>query len=463
MDRVRETLHQIKKTISKYGMVAPGDRIVVAVSGGPDSVCLLDILLQMKDELGVDLMVAHFDHGLRPEEDESETAFVRDLATTLNLAFQTEKASSLAVEDGRSLEEKAREARYSFLERVREKQDAQKIALGHNLNDQAETVIMRLLRGSGSSGLSGMPPVRDNKIIRPLIDLKREEIEAYLDERNLTYVTDSSNLATHYLRNKIRLELLPVMLDYQPRLIERLGGMADILRGENEYLEFLAKEWIRREADREDETWIVALPSLMELPEPFRNRIIRRLLGGAAKNLRRFDQGHIQSVDELARSNKPQGSLDLPNKLRVRKIYDRLVFSVAPAKEEHNYEYTMEGPGSLFLKEVKCSIAIESLGEGFDLPLEKSSDTAYLDAAKVRFPLTVRNIRPGDRFVPSGMSGHKKVKDFFIDLKLPSDKRASIPILTRQDSIIWICSHRIDDRYKAVPGTKKILKATISR
>jgi len=185
-------------------MIRNGDRIIVAVSGGPDSICLLNILTDMMHELDITLIAAHFEHGLRPMEDPCETALVKEYAYSRNLPFETEKASGINSHSS-SLEEKARNLRYSFLERVRSKYNAQKIAMGHNLNDQAETVLMRLLRGSGMTGLSGIPPVRDNTIIRPLIDTLREDVIEYLEQKSLKYAVDSSNNNTRFTRNRIRL------------------------------------------------------------------------------------------------------------------------------------------------------------------------------------------------------------------------------------------------------------------
>jgi tRNA(Ile)-lysidine synthase len=175
---INKTLIKVRHTITKYHMIEDGDRVVVAVSGGPDSVCLLDILQALQDELKIELIVAHFDHGLRPGEDEAESAFVKSLAMALNLQFEVKKADPGMDPRGASLEEKARNARYQFLEAVKKAFSAQKIAIGHHLNDQAETVLLRLLRGSGPSGLAGIPPCRENKIIRPLIEITRGEIDS---------------------------------------------------------------------------------------------------------------------------------------------------------------------------------------------------------------------------------------------------------------------------------------------
>jgi tRNA(Ile)-lysidine synthase len=463
MDPVKLTINKVKKTVSRYGMIDPGDLVLVAVSGGPDSVCLLDILHELKDEWGLKLVVAHYNHGLRQAEDESETQFVHRLAASMNLPFKTEKASIFVEGSTASLEERARNSRYEFLERLKHGLHVQKIAVGHNLNDQAETVLMRLLRGSGPSGLSGIPPCRDDTIIRPLIEIKREEIESYLKARKLTYVIDSSNLDTRYLRNKIRLELLPLLLEDQPRLIEHLGKLAFILREDNNYLDEEAEQWVGREAERRNNGNIfIPLSSFIKLSQAVRSRVIRNVFMKICKSLRRIDFSHIQSVHALALGKKPQGLLDLPNGLRVKRIYDGLVFTLEVEQKPCDFFYPLEGSGTFHLEKIGRSLTLTELEGGVDLDLGHSTQTAYLDAAKLRYPLVARNFRPGDKFVPLGMTGHKKIKNFFMDLKIPSHLRAMIPILTDQDTPVWICGYRIDDRFKVTPETKTILKVTIT-
>ena len=444
-------------------MIDPGDLVIVAVSGGPDSVCLLHLLHELKDFLKIDLVVAHYDHGLRPEEDEHETQFVRRLAESMNLRFESEKAHSLNGGGAATNEEKARDARYAFLEKVMDKLQAQKIAVGHNLNDQAETVIMRFLRGSGPSGLAGIPPFREQKIIRPLIEIKREQILSYLTSRELSYVLDSSNLETKYLRNNIRLNLMPLLLTYQPRLIEHLGQLADTLRNDSEYLEQQAEDWVGREAElRSDGEVVIPISPFIRSPQPLRNRITRQILKKVKKNLRRIDRVHILDVYRLAKGPKPQSALRLPGGIGVKKIYDKLLFSTVLEEKTGPFYYRLNGPGTTYIREIDRSISLDEL-ENRGVPSgEDSPWISYFDAAKLSYPLIIRNVEPGDRFVPLGMTGHKKVKDFFIDLKIPSEMRRSTPLLLSKDKPIWICGYRVDERFKVTPDTKKILKATMA-
>ena len=461
MDAVKDTIKKIKDTILLYRMVDPGDTVIVAVSGGPDSICLLDVLDALSRELEIGLVVAHYNHGLREEEDEAETRLVQDIAESMKLPFETGKADHLRHQDS-SVEERARDARYAFLEGVRENHVARKIALGHNHNDQAETVLMRLLRGSGPPGLAGIPPVRDNKIIRPLIEVKREEIMDYLKARRLPYAFDSSNKDTRYLRNRIRLELLPMLQDYQPQIIDRLCRLSNIIREEDLFMESMASDWIDREAERDAEGNIsVLLSSFINLTEPLRNRVVRHILKKIGGNLRQIGYDHIQSVLELVEGRNPQSMIDLPNGLKVRKVYGRLEFISGPGKTFHEYSYVIEGAGTFYLEAIDRTILFEEVDIGGDTFKESSGYTVQLDADKVRYPLIVRNFRPGDRFIPLGMKGHKKVKDLFIDLKIPSEIRALTPIVTTQNNLVWICDYRIDDRFKVTPMTERILKVTI--
>ena len=462
MDPIKDIIKKVRETILRYGMTNQGEKIIVAVSGGPDSICLLDILNLLSDELKIILVVAHYNHGLREAEDDSETQLVKDLAERIKIPFVSEKSSHLK-SGSPSIEEKAREARYDFLERIREDYDAQKIAVGHTLADQAETIIMRLLRGSGPSGLAGIPPVRDNRIIRPLIEIKREEIMAYLDARGLTYALDSSNKDKKYLRNRIRFELMPMMLEYQPRLIENLKNLSNILRDEGLFMELLAKDWIEKEAKREAKGHIsVPISSFIGLPMPLRNRVTRCILKEISGHLRRIEYDHILSVSELADSDKPQTMLDLPNGITIRKVYDRLVFMSGTRRAFQGFHYSINGPGSFHIEAIDRTIILDKIRGGINDVNVASAFEAYLDAEKIKYPMILRNSRPGDKFIPLGMNGHKKVKDFFIDLKVPSEIRAATPILTSEDRIAWVCGFRIAEDFKVTLQTKKIVRVTIS-
>lgn len=440
-------------------MISEGDCVIVAVSGGPDSVCLLHILHELKDELNIRLVVAHYDHGLRPAEDKSETAFVRSLAQSLGLPFETAKGHLLEKQSPGSREEVARNARYAFLEKVRKKHKAQKIALGHNLNDQAETILMRLLRGSGPSGLTGMPPCRDGSIIRPLIEIERSEIESYLKAKKLSSVTDSSNLKTAYLRNKIRREVMPLLEVHQPQLAPLLSQTAEILRDEDDYLDRIAEAWLTGNMGLSPHHSVkVPIATFLALPVALRRRVIRTGIKKVKKDLRRMSWDHVEAIQRMAQSEKPQAILNLPGRLTVQRTYDRLIFSSSAQKKPRPFFYLLESVGKYEFEEIGRSLSIEAIKNRKGLRLRGSSRTAFLDADKLRFPLTLRPFRAGDRFIPFGMEGHKKLKDFFVDLKVPLEQRRSTPLLCWKDQPVWVCGFRIDDRFKVTAQTKRVFK-----
>ncbi|MCG6878974.1 MAG: tRNA lysidine(34) synthetase TilS [Deltaproteobacteria bacterium] len=464
---MKDLIKKIEKTICRYHMLPHGSRVLVAVSGGPDSVVLLDVLDRLKAAFSLDLVVAHFDHALRPRDDDGETRFVASLAASMGLPFVTEKSKSHFHTKGMSLEEAARDLRYEFLYGAKAAQGAQKIALGHTLNDQAETVIMRLLRGSGPAGLSGIPPVRNHDIIRPLIEVTRGEIEAYIARHNLRYVTDSSNLEKHHLRNKIRLELLPQLEDYQPRIVEILGQTAEILGEEN--------RWMEREADR----WIdlhikphqtdgcgVSLKSLKELASALQNRVLRQIIRRIQGGLRRVQLCHIEAIKGLLKG-RPQAQLNLPNGILVKRIYDTILFvkrsNSLENQEENGFHAIVNGTGIFKLGALPAEMAIEEL-KMEDVPTVKNASQwiAHLDGDRITYPLMMRCFTPGDRFVPLGMTGHKKLKDFFVDQKIPIHVRKRIPLLCRGEDLVWVCGLRLDERFKVRPETKKVIRISLA-
>jgi tRNA(Ile)-lysidine synthase len=457
-----QTLQKVKHTIARHRMISEGDCVIVAVSGGPDSVCLLHILHELKDELNIRLVVAHFDHGLRSAEDESETAFVRDLAQSLKVPFETAKGRLLSKRTRGSREEVARNARYAFLEKVRKKHKAQKIALGHNLNDQAETILMRLLRGSGPSGLTGIPPSRDGSIIRPLIEIERQEIENYLKAKKLASVTDSSNLKTDYMRNKIRLEIMPLLEEQQPQLTRLLAQTAEILRDEDDYLEQTAEAWVGKNIEILPQNALsMPIPYFLKLPVASRRRVIRLAIKDVKKDLRRISWDHIEAIQRLAQAEKPQAALNLPGRLTVRRTYGHLILSASMKRKPQPFHYRLDEPGAYDLREIGRSISFEEIKNRRDLRLRGSKWTALLDAETLRFPLTLRSFKAGDKFIPFGMKGHKKLKDFFVDLKLPLEQRYLTPILCWNDKPVWVCGFRIDDRFKVTSDTKRVMKVTL--
>jgi len=452
----------VRKTIQKYEMLQPGDRVVVGVSGGPDSIALLRILQVLSAEYRLSLLAAHLDHGLRPEG-EKERLFVQKMASAQGVPLIGRKADvrSYSRERGLNLQEAAREVRYSFLREVAQTHDANKIALGHTADDQAESVLMRFLRGSGTRGLSGIPPVREGFIIRPLIEVWREDIETYLRNRKIPYLSDPSNESWQFLRSRIRHELLPHLQKYNPQIRQTLIQMAELFRAEERYWQTVVEEKfppLIRTHKKNSLTLDISL--LARHPSPLRFRLIRLAVEKLLGNLRSIHFSHILSIDHLVMSSQPNKTLSLPQGLMVRKAYHAL--TLTRAKEEAlSFEYFIEGPGFFEFPEIGRALRIEYREARTLDSLPKASNIALLNGETISFPLTLRSFRPGDRFQPLGMDGEKKVKDFFMDQKIPILQRKKIPLLFQGDQLLWVTGLRIDHRARIKPDTKRILLVEI--
>jgi len=462
MENLHHTEKEVLSTIREHQMISSGDKVIVAVSGGPDSVCLLGILSRLQELLNVTLVVAHLDHGLRPGEDQRETEFVETLARKLAIPCIVESASQLKKAQGNSLEQRAREARYTFLEELLGTHQAQRVALGHNKNDHVETVLMHLLRGTGLAGLSGIPPVRESRYIRPLIRITREAILGYLREKDLSYMTDSSNLERDYLRNRIRLELIPALSAYQPRLLERVDDLAFICRQENQFMEKEAERHLAPIILSGSEQGLdISVEALQCLPLALQHRVIRAAIQKAKGNLRKVHLGHIRAILDLIENPKPQGNIDLPGHIVVKKRYTILRFSCGKDTSASDFLYTIEEPGRIHVHPIDCMITCEEvLPEDFTAR-DHTDWQCFLDLEALKWPLVVRNVRPGDTCMPLGLNGFKKVKDIFIDKKVPREERKRIPILESQGDIVWVGGIRVDHRYRVTEDTKRILRCKI--
>jgi tRNA(Ile)-lysidine synthase len=455
-------LQKVQETIKKYSMLSKGDSVLIGLSGGPDSVCLTVILDKLKGNFNLSLHAVYVDHGLRPEEGKKEQAFCRTICEKLGIGFCSKSVDvkGYAKEKRLNIQEAARELRYQIFEEVSKEINATKIALAHNADDQAETVLMRLLRGSGSKGLSGIPPVR-GKIIRPLIEIERREIEKFLSQ-NLSiipqtsppFIIDSSNLKTDYLRNWIRLKVMPELKRHNPALVYSIGRSAEILRDEDVYLESIVTKTLEGLISKKANNLIeLSLFPLENMEKP----ILRRLLRRAIKEIRGTERGidfvHIEDIINLIKNGKSGDSLNLLNGIRAIKGYSTLLLtSEAPLKLK---TCVLNVPGELFLEENGIILKTEISENMEDVIAGK--DTAVFDYDSLTFPLIVRMREQGDYFYPSGFGKRKKLQDFFVDNKVPKDKRDVVPIVVSGKDIIWVAGYRMDERFRAKKDTKRFL------
>ncbi len=457
---------KIKKAIGKYRLLDPGDRVVVAVSGGPDSVCLLSVLRALMKELKLTLHVAHLDHMFRGQESAAEARFVRELAEKLGVPATIEQfdVPSYCRERGLSPQTGAREVRYAFLERVASTSGASKIALGHTASDQAETLLMRLIRGAGVSGLSGIPLKRE-KIIRPLIEITRDEVLEFLREQDLSFVTDSSNLKPVYTRNRVRLELMPALKKFNPRVEEALSSAAVVLQDENEAMEAALAGILPAVVLREASTVRIRRDAFNALLPALQRRVLRAVMEtvpGAGADLSFIQTEEILGFMAEAQTGR---SMDLAGRLSLEREYDSFIFRTGlPPK---TFLVALTVPGSTPLPEFSLEVETSVLE-----PAEKTQETeekkegnylwqAAFDYDKIAPPLVIRNRREGDRFRPAGMVGSKKLQDFFTDEKVPRAKRDAVPLLLTGEDILWVIGMRTDGRFLPGPGTKKVLVVRI--
>lgn len=473
----KKILRTVKQTIASHRMLTAGDSVLIAVSGGPDSVTLVHVLHTLAAEYALRMAVAHLNHGLRQKDSDRDAEFVADIARQLDLPFYVKKKDVRQLQQSAhlSLEEAARKIRYRFFEEICARNGFNKIAIGHHSNDNAELVLMNLLRGSGPLGLSGIAPVRDGKIVRPLIHLKRSEIVDYIAEKKLPFVTDASNADLSFTRNRIRHHLIPELEKaYNPAIIETLNRLGSIMRAEDQWFEnILSKDFNNCISVTGPDTVSIDLDRIKGLTTAANRRIIRRAILSVKKDLRRITLAHVDAVLTLIDKSPGEGCLSLPDGIRVRLRPADLTINhsksdASVSSDRSNgpavivYQYTITPPGALSVQEAGATIKFAEIGFD-DLPDFNTvgKNLAFFDMDSLQFPLVVRNSRPGDRFSPLGLNGTQKVKKYFSDNKIPGPRRRLCPLLLSAGKIIWIAGHRIDNCVKVVSATRRILKAEL--
>ena len=471
----KKVLGTVRQTISDHKMLVSGDSVLIAVSGGQDSVTLVHVLHTLSAEYHLRLAVAHLNHCLRGKDSDRDAEFVTDLARKLDLPCYIEKADVRRLQKRArlSLEEAGRKIRYGFFKEIANRYGFTRIALGHHSNDNAELVLMNLLRGSGPLGLSGIIPVREGNIIRPLIHLKRSEIVDYITEKKLPFVTDTSNLDISYRRNRIRHHLIPELeKSYNPAIIDTLNRLGTIMRDEDQWLDsILDREFGNCISLEGPDKVSIELDSLKGVANAAGRRLVRKAILAVKKDLRRITLSHIDAILALMNKSPAKGSLNLPDGIRAILMNTELIIGKNVSADDSagsgesgkvEYQYNVSVPGVLFLKEAGATLKLTEIESGAPSDLhDAGANLALFDMDRIRLPLVVRNPRPGDRFSPLGLDGTQKVKKYFIDHKIPASQRRLCPLLLSGDKIIWIAGHRIDNCAKVVSTTTRILKAEL--
>ena len=454
-------IDSVLKTIDKYGMLSQNDRIVVAVSGGPDSMALLHILYCIRMKYSLYIHVAHLNHMMRGEESEVDTQYVRDYCISCNIPYTIRYGdiNSISKEEGVSIEEAGRKVRYELFSDIAREITASKIALAHNLNDQAETMLMRIMRGTGLDGLCGIKPVRDNLYIRPFINTPRYEIEEYCTLNNLNPRIDSTNLEPIYMRNKIRLELIPYIKEnYNQGIENSLAGMSRLLREDNDFIDDYANTVYKDLVKDNNNKLSIDIISLKNLNNAIKKRVIRKAIEGVNGSLVGIESKHIELILAILERGSTGSAVDLPGSIKAIISYNNLNIIKTSWEPSSIFAHILRIPGTTSIHEIKSCMEASLINGSFCGNYNDNIYIKYFDYDKIKDSVYIRNRRVGDYIIPFGMNGRKKIKDIFIDNKIPREERENIPLVAVGNEIIWVVGYYINNNYKIDNSTKKILK-----
>jgi len=452
--------------IQKHDLFSTGQKLVVAVSGGTDSVCLLHALARNQDKLGVELHVAHLNHRLRGDESDADAAYALNLAHKLKLPASVEQrdVSAYQKRHGLSLEEAAREVRYGFLAEVVRDTGAAKAVAGHTRDDHVETILLHLLRGAGISGLRGLLPRavltfggKQLEVVRPLLEISRQETQEYCQRYKLHPCFDASNESLLLLRNRIRLELLPILREFNLAIDDALVRLADIATADVSFIEEQASRSWRKVAKVDKNAIYLDVAGLKAQPPALQRQIFKQALAQLRGSLEDIEASHIESMSDFL--SRPAGKrLSLPDGLTLTTEYDRMVLAREGTSTctlpPLNDSFKIEVPGETTLPGWRVKAAVlDSSGE-----IEQNDFVATFDFAKAGRELAVRRRKPGDRFQPLGMTQTKKLQDFMVDAKIPVAWRNRVPLVCSPQQILWVVGWRIDDRVKVTSASRQILR-----
>ena len=456
-------LKQIRETVEYYGMVQQGDKVIIGVSGGPDSMALLFSFFYLQKHYNLSLLAAHYNHRLRGKESDQDAEFVKTQIKRFGIPLLFEEDNGSLLRTQKNLEENARKKRYDFFQKKALEYNAQKIALGHTADDQVETFFLWLLRGTGTKGLGGIPPVRDNLIIRPFIETERKEVMIFLKQNRIPWREDSSNQNLTFLRNRIRKILIPKLIaDFKTDLAEKVTKTTKIFREDDQYLEKQTLDIftnIMKYNEKKD--IIFEIEKITELPVSLKRRTIRLAIENISGSLRKITFEHIEKIIKLLSSSRPHLKLSLPNGLVVQKDYSLLKFKGKLNKKINFYYEFNYLPETIKIPEIGRKIKLKLIDWNPLLDPLTDQNTALIDFEKINFPIIVRNRKNGDLFQPLGTKGSKKIKDFFMDIKTPREERQQVPIVIFGNFIAWIAGKRIDNRVKVTKLTRKAIKMVI--
>ena len=453
-------LSRVDSFIRENKLLTPDSQLVVAVSGGPDSVCLLHIMHRLSASWGWALVVAHLEHGLRADASWGDAMFVQRLAAQLGWPVRIERRDVQAVlaRAGGSVQDVCRQERHAFLQQVAQDCNAQAILVAHHAGDQAETVLLHLIRGAGLSGIAGMaasePTRGDTAYVRPLLAASRADIIAYLRGQGIGFRVDASNATPNYARNRLRLEVMPLLASINPEVEAALSRTAALLQAEDHYLNQVAEAaWQQSQLAHDPPGLSVA--QLTSYPVAIQRRVLRLLWQDLSGALQDLTSAHVESALTLL-TQKVGSTASWPLDWLVRRSYDRLIWERGQAEPETGI-FTLPIPGNLSLPQGQLEVRVMNASDftGY----ASDPNIAYCDLTVLNVnELQVRYWRPGDHFYPLGLQGSKKLQDFFTDVKLDRRERERVPLIMREEEIVWVAGLRLDDRWKVKADSRYLLR-----
>lgn len=449
-------INKVRETIRANGLIEEGDTIIVGASGGPDSQFLIYALMELRKEMDFTIILAHLNHLHRKEANFDES-LVEETAEKFALSFRKKAASmdAYAKKYGISSEDAGRRLRYEFFREIQKEYPKSKIAIAHNLDDQAETVLMRIIRGTGVEGLRAMD-YRNGDIIRPILDIKKAMILDYLNSEQIPYAIDKTNFTTDYTRNKLRLDIIPEIEKINPNFKESLVKLSEIATDEisisDSYIKNIYEDII---IQRKIDFVSFDKEAFESQDKAIQSRLIRCAIGEIKKEIRDISKENIDNFLSL---------VDLANGKSI--IKDDLVFlkSYKFYKMSLRKEDSQKKTGELTInigEELSFGGKRIKISSVSDFQKKHGKNIEYFDRDKLTFPLSVRFRKNGDKFKPIGLGHRKKIKDFFIDMKVDKEKREKIPLILSENDIIWVTSFRSSEDYKLDPSTRNIIKIEV--
>lgn len=460
-------LDKVINYIRDNKLIQEEDKVLVALSGGPDSVCLLHILYKLKKVLNIELGAIHINHMLRGEDSDNDEKYIGQLCDELGINYYVKRIDIeyISKNTNVSLEVAGRNERYKAFEEIRKNNNYNKIAVAHNSNDQAETILMRMMRGTGLEGLTGIKAKRKDGVIRPILCLNRSEIERYCKENNLNPRIDASNYERVYSRNKVRLDILPYMKEnFNKDIIDTLNRMALILQKDNEFIEEYSKKCYNIYCENYEGKLKVSRELFENEMESIITRVVIRAFKEISNCHQNFEMKHIYEIVNL--SKKGTGKrVSLTNKIICENLYGDIIFKVDYNNEENKCSEIILNKNNISNNVVfdNYIVNFEVISNKNKVEFSKNNLIKLFDYDNIEKEIVIRYRKDGDRITPLGMKGSKKLKDVFINLKVPREKRDNIPILCFDDKVSWIVGYKTSQESRITPDTKNILKITFDR